>query len=190
MQRVLGMVTYHASRYRIAGNFQGRKLAKFEVLWKFSHENYFLPTCESFPLYSKWYPGVLKKQYFAIAPSSQSLDWSYNKTNQLEYMTPEITLPSLTLTQLVLAPCTCNSTFLCRVHVCIWIGPINFDAVHLAPLCECHTFNRITHTLTDIFSHYKWPQRHKMAGKDMEGAWLSLLKFSTYWRYPAIVTGS
>ena len=31
------MVTYHASRYRIAGNFQGRKLAKFEV-------------CESFPM--------------------------------------------------------------------------------------------------------------------------------------------
>ena len=114
--------------------FEGENLQILRFCESFLPKNYFPPTCKSVLLYGKWYPGALKKQYFAIAPSSESLDWSYNETNQLEYMTPEITLSSLTLIQPLLATCTCNSTFRCCVHVCIWSGPINFDAVHLASL--------------------------------------------------------
>ena len=147
-------------------------------------KNYFPPTCKSVLLYGKWYPGALKKQYFAIAPSSESLDWSYNKTNQLEYMTPEITLSSLTLIQPVLATCRCNSTFrvpCTRLYLkrsnklwCCTSGLTSYVNVTYSTYhSRLNRHNRTLQVITKTQGGGRRPWRER--AKTLEGAWLSLL---------------
>lgn len=166
--------------------FKGENLQILRFCESFLSKNYFPPTCKSVLLYGKWYPGALKKQYFAIAPSSESLDWSYNKTNQLEYMTPEFTLSSLTLIQPLLATCTCNSTF--RV-------PCTRLYLKRSNKLWCCTSGLTSYVNVTYSTYHLRLNRHictlqvitKTQDEDLGG---SVTFTTTYRRYPAIVTGS